>query len=25
MDVIDGGSENDNCYDSSNDLIVNCE
>jgi sugar lactone lactonase YvrE len=25
MDVLDGGPENDNCYDSANDLIVNCE
>jgi len=25
MDVIDGGNETDRCYDSINDLIVNCE
>jgi Ca2+-binding RTX toxin-like protein len=25
LDVIDGGSESDRCYDSINDLIVNCE
>ncbi len=25
MAALDGGSENDNCYDSANDLIVNCE